>query len=470
MTPSEISRRRFAGLVGAAGAGAAAAMAPAWTPANAHRERPFEPRHHGGGRLPQPNLLVILADDLGWADLSSYGAPEIRTPNIDRLAASGVRFTDGYSASAVCSPTRFGLYTGRYPGRLQGGLREPIGAPTPVDGIPLDHPTLATQVKGRGYETALIGKWHCGYLPWFSPTKLGWDSFFGNLSGGLDYFSKINHNGDYDLYEGEVEVRDLRYYTSIITERATRFVRRRHERPWLLNLNFTTPHWPWEGPGDRAVSDELTARIRAGEPGVLFHNDGGSLDTYREMVEDLDRSIGRVLDALRRSGRLEDTVVFFASDNGGERFSNVWPFTGAKGQVQEGGIRVPTILSWPGKLRGHQVSATPVHTVDWHATFLELAGARPDPSYPLDGVSLVDHLLRGRPAPSHDLFWRMRGERALRRGGLKYLRLQDGADHLYDLGVDVHEQADLARKRPADLASLRTAWEAIDATLLPYPA
>ncbi len=188
------------------------------------------------------------------------------------------------------------------------------------------------------------------------------------------------------------------------------------------------------------------------------------------MVEDLDRSIGKVLDALRRSGRLNDTVVFFASDNGGERFSNVWPFTGAKGQVQEGGIRVPTILSWPGKLRGHQVSSTPVHTTDWHATFLELAGARPDPRYPLDGVSLVDHLLRGRPAPGHDLFWRMRGERALRRGELKYLRLQDGADHLYDLGADVHEQADLARKRPADLAALRRAWEAIDATLLPYPA
>jgi arylsulfatase A-like enzyme len=465
-----ISRRRFAGLLGATGAGVAAAMAPAWTPANADRERPFEPRHHGGGRLPRPNLLVILADDLGWADLSSYGAPQIRTPNIDRLAASGVRFTDGYSASSVCSPTRFGLYTGRYPGRLVGGLREPIGAPTPVDGIPLDHPTLGSLLRERGYETALIGKWHCGYLPWFSPTRLGWESFFGNFSGGLDYFSKINHNGTYDLYENEVEYRDLRYYTSILAERATSFVRRRHERPWLLNLNFTTPHWPWEGPRDRAVSDELTARIRAGEPNVLFHYDGGSLDTYREMVEDLDRAVGAVLDALRRSGRADDTLVFFASDNGGERFSNVWPFSGAKGQLQEGGIRVPTIVSWPGKLRGHQVSATPVHTTDWTATFLELAGASADPSRPLDGVSLVDHLFRGRPAPSRDLFWRMRGERALRRGKLKYLRLRDGADHLYDLAADAHEQADLARRRPADLAALRSAWEAIDATLLPYPA
>lgn len=467
MSETEISRRRFVKLAGATGAGVAAATAPAWTPANAADERPFRPRHHGG-RLPRPNLLVILADDLGWADLSAYGAPRIRTPNLDRLAASGLRFTDGYSASAVCSPTRFGLYTGRYPGRLAGGLKEPIAAPNEIDGIPLDHPTLASLLHGQGYETALIGKWHCGYLPWFSPTRLGWESFFGNFSGGLDYFSKINHNGAYDLYEDEVEYRDLRYYTQIVTERATRFLHGRHERPWLLNLNFTTPHWPWEGPGDRAVSDELTQRIAAGERNVLFHYDGGSLETYREMVEDLDDAIGTLLKALRRSGQLDDTVVFFASDNGGERYSYMWPFSGAKGSLNEGGIRVPTLLSWPGKLPAREVVETPVHTTDWTATFLELGGARPDPARPLDGVSLVDHLFRGRPAPSRDLFWRMRGARALRRGSLKYLRGADGTDHLYDLAADSLEQADLARRRPAELAELRGAWEAVDATLLPY--
>lgn len=467
MSEHEISRRRFAALAGAAGAGAAAAAATGFNPANAAAERPFRPRHHGG-RIKRPNLLVILADDLGWADLSAYGAPSIRTPNLDRLSASGLRFTDGYSASAVCSPTRFGLYTGRYPGRLPGGLKEPIAQPNEIDGIPLDHPTLGSLLGDAGYETALIGKWHCGYLPWFSPTRLGWESFFGNLSGGLDYFSKINHNGDYDLYEGEVEHRDLRYYTDIVTERAVDFVRRRHDSPWLLNLNFTTPHWPWEGPGDRAVSDELTARIAAGEENVLFHYDGGSLETYREMVEDLDKAIGRLVSALRRSGQLERTVVFFASDNGGERFSHVWPFSGAKGSLKEGGIRVPTLLSWPGTLPSRRVVSTPVHTTDWTATFLELGGARAAPDRPLDGASLVDHLLRGRPAPARDLFWRMRGERALRRGALKYHRSADGRDHLYDLARDTLEQADLARRRPEELAALRAAWERTDATLLPY--
>jgi arylsulfatase A-like enzyme len=461
---TDITRRRFAGI---AGATVAAGLAPSWTPANAATEREFEPRAHHGP-LPRPNLLVILADDLGWADLSAYGAPEIRTPNLDALAASGVRFTNGYSASSVCSPTRFGLYTGRYPGRLRGGLREPIGAPNAVDGIPLDHPTLASLLKGQGYDTALIGKWHCGYLPWFSPTRLGWDEFFGNFSGGLDYFSKINHNGDYDLFEDDVEFEDLRYYTQILTERAASFLGPRHRNPWLLNLNFTTPHWPWEGPDDKATSDALTARIGAGESGVLFHTDGGSLETYKEMVEDLDRSVGKVLAALRRTGQLDDTVVFFASDNGGERFSYYWPFSGGKGDLLEGGIRVSTLLSWPGRLRGRQVSHTPVHTTDWTATFLELAGAEPDPAYPLDGTSLVDHLLRGERAPERDLFWRMRGERALRRGDLKYLRLSDGADRLYDLSVDAREQADLGRARPDELASLRGAWEEVDATLLPY--
>jgi arylsulfatase A-like enzyme len=462
----KLSRRAFTGAVGA---GMVSGIGAHWAPANAKTERLFKARRQRG-RLPRPNLLVILADDLGWADLSCYGAPTIRTPNLDKLAASGLRFTQAYSASSVCSPTRFGLYTGRYPGRLEGGLPEPIGLPSPVHGIPHDHPTLASLLKQSGYETALIGKWHCGYLPWFSPTRVGWDSFFGNFSGGLDYFSKINHNGDYDLYEDEVEYQDLRYYTHVVTERATDFIGQPHDSPWLLNLNYTTPHWPWEGPNDKAVSDELTARIAAGEPQVLFHRDGGSLETYKEMVEDLDKAIGKVIRALKRSGQLDNTLVFFASDNGGERFSYYWPLSGGKGQVLEGGIRVPTILSWPGKIERNQVSHEPVVTVDWTATLLELGRAQPSKSHPLDGASLVEHLFRGKRPPERDLFWRMRGERALRRGDLKYVRLPDLPDALYDIAADPREQANLAAARPADLAALRTAWEAIDATLLPYPA
>ncbi len=186
------------------------------------------------------------------------------------------------------------------------------------------------------------------------------------------------------------------------------------------------------------------------------------------MVEDLDRSIGKVLRALDRTGQRRDTLIFFASDNGGERFSHMWPLSSGKGDTLEGGIRVPTILSWPGVVPARKVSHTPVVTMDWTATFLELAGAEPDPAYPLDGTSLVGHLLRGRPAPSHDLFWRMRSNGALRRGNLKYYRTSAGVERLHDLAKDTLEKADVSRHHPDELAALRAAWQAIDAELVPY--
>lgn len=463
--PAGLSRRGLAGA--AVGALGAAAVVSATSEA-AHAEQPFRAIARKGPR-PRPNFLVILADDLGAADLSVYGSPNIKTPHLDALAATGVRFTQGYSAGAVCSPTRIALYTGRHPGRIPGGLQEPIGQANDRDGIPPEHPTLASLLKGAGYSTHMVGKWHGGFLPAFGPLKSGWDTFYGNYSGGIDYFSKYAHNGAYDLYDGERPVEDPRYYTEVLTEKAIGVLRsvKDQREPWLFNLNFTSPHWPWEGPGDKAVSDELTAKLRAGNTQALFHNDGGSLEKYQEMVENLDGAIGRVLAELRRTGQDRDTVVLFASDNGGERFSYNWPFTGAKASVNEGGIRIPAILSWPGRLPKRTVDDTPVSTTDWTATFLELGGAEPDAAYPLDGTSLVPHLFEGEEVPERDLFWRTRSGRALRRGDLKYVRT-GGTDYLYDLGADEREQANLAAKRPADLAELRTAWEKVNATLLAY--
>ncbi|GAA3897869.1 sulfatase-like hydrolase/transferase [Streptomyces gulbargensis] len=463
----EISRRVFGGLVGGG-----AVMAVAGTSATASAtpgERPFRSRPAAVRPRTRPNVLFILADDLGWADLSSYGAPHIRTPNLDRLAAQGIRFTNAYSGSATCSPTRFSLYTGRYPGRTAGGLAEPIGSRT--QGLDPSHPTLASLLKKAGYATALIGKWHCGWLPDYSPTKSGWDEFFGNFGGALEYFSKLGQLGDYDLYEGDATYKDLRYYTTVLTERAVEYVTRDHDRPWLLNLNFTTPHWPWLTEDDQETAAEIAAEIRSGNVlGALLHNDGGSVEKYKEMVENLDASVGKVLTALRRSGQEENTVVVFASDNGGERFSYQWPLSGGKSRLLEGGIRVPTILRWPAGIDARQVSHLPLYSPDWTATLLELGGARPDPAYPLDGHSLAGYLLRGEQAPERDLFWRVRGNRALRRGDWKYYRDANGRDHLYNLATDAREQADLAADRPALLAQLKAAWEKIDTGLLPYPA
>ncbi|MFF9207585.1 MULTISPECIES: sulfatase [unclassified Streptomyces] len=460
-----ISRRAFTGLIG--GAATAVAGTAATAEAAAPAERPFRARaHNGRGR--RPNILFVFADDLGWADLSVYGAPHIKTPNLDRLAAQGVRFTDAYSGSATCSPTRFSLYTGRFPGHTKGGLAEPIANRS--QGLDPSHPTLASLLKKAGYSTALIGKWHCGWLPDYSPTKSGWDEFFGNFGGALEYFSKLGQLGDYDLYEGDAEYKDLRYYTTVLTERAVEYVGRRHEKPWLLNLNFTTPHWPWLTEDDEETGAEIAAKVRDGNVlGALLHNDGGSVTKYTEMVESLDRAVGQVLAALRRSGQEENTIVVFSSDNGGERFSYQWPLSGEKASLLEGGIRVPTILRWPDRVDGRQVSHVPVYTPDWTATLLEVAGARPDPAYPLDGHSLAGYLLRGEQVPERDLFWRVRGNRALRRGDLKYYRDADGRDHLFDLAADAREQADLAPDRPQLLAELKAAWESVNATLLPYP-
>lgn len=428
-------------------------------------------RTERGGSVGAAEPLLILGDDLGWADLGSYGSTTIRTPHLDALAHAGVRFTDGYAASAVCSPTRLALYTGRHPGRLRAGLEEPIGSPDPRIGLPPDHPSLASLLRPRGYATAMLGKWHCGYLPEYSPIKSGWDEFFGNYSGGVDYYSKTSYTGDHDLYEREVEVESLSYYTETLAERAVEFVGRDHTRPWLLDLNFTSPHWPWEAPGDIAWSREVNKRVRNGNPGAL--EDGGSLETYVGMVESLDTAIGQVLDALRATGQDATTLVWFASDNGGERYSNDGPLRGRKFELTEGGIRVPTIVCWPGRIEAGRVSHEPVITQDWTATFLEFAGANPSAEYPLDGRSLVGHLATGAPVGAGDLFWRTHEERALRRGRWKYLRTTDYAlpvDALYDLQADMGEASDQSATQPDLLAELRTRWVTIDGGLLPYSA
>lgn len=466
-----VSRRGFA--VG--GLSLAAVLAGARP---AHAETMFRPNPPNPPKGPRsgdkPNILVIMADDLGWADLSCYGAPHIKTPNLDRLAREGVRFTQAYSSSSTCSPTRIGLYTGRYPGRTYAGLAEPIATVNEEEGLPDDHPTLASLLHDAGYATTLLGKWHVGHLPWFSPLKSGWDSWFGNLSGGVDYFSKVDFLGAYDLYENDVEYQDLRYYTDIITERTIDFIRRDHGKPWLLNLNYTTPHWPWEGPNDQAESQRLTERALAGDNRAMFHYDGGSVAKYVEMVQDMDAQIGRVMAALRKGGKDRNTIVVFKSDNGGERYSYQWPLRGGKWEVTEGGIRVPTIVRWPARIKGGQVSHMPVVTHDWTRTLVAAGGAQPHPGYPMDGRDLTDYLVGSGREPGGDLFWRVVDQGALRRGKWKYWRANDAEynmkeERLFDMEADQREEANVAALNPELVAELRDAYNAIAETLLAYP-
>ena len=400
----------------------------------------------------RPNIVFIMADDLGYADLSCYGRRDYRTPNIDRLAAGGVRFTQAYANSPVCSPTRTALITGRYQYRLPVGLEEPIAPTNRNVGLAPEHPTLPSLLRKAGYATALAGKWHLGKPPDFSPLKSGYDRFFGFTAGAIDYFT---HSGD--LWDGDRKVQQSGYLTDLLGDRAVKWIGEfvRERRPFFLSLHFSAPHWPWEGPGDEAVSRRI---------GSLQHYDGGSMKTYAAMVTRLDEQVGRVLSAIGGS----DTIVVFTSDNGGERFSDNWPFTGRKTELLEGGIRVPAIVRWPSRLKAGVTTEQPAITMDWMPTLLAVAGAAPDPAYPPDGIDLMPLLEGRRPPAARTLFWRyrMHGQRAVRDGDLKWLRIGDN-DFLFDLAADPMERANLKGERPADLQRLTSAFDQWNAGMLP---
>jgi arylsulfatase A-like enzyme len=333
----------------------------------------------------------------------------------------------------------------------------------------------------------MFGKWHCGWLPWFSPLKAGFETFFGNFDGAMDYFSHIDTSGRPDLYEGEVPVEEVGYYMDLVGRRAAEYIAQTAEgdSPFYLQVNFTAPHWPWEGPEDQAVSAKVTAAAQSGRGALaaLFHFEGGSLETYRQMVAALDAGVGHVLDALDQSGARDDTIVVFASDNGGERFAFLWPFVGEKGDLEEGGIRVPEILRWPAAVDTAQVTDQPHFTPDWTATLLDAAGVTPHPDYPLDGVSLLPWLVEGAAPAERDLLWRTRDQGAIRRARFKLLIdrvakplmhgrfAMDGPRYqLFDVVVDGREKADLSGEYPDLLAELLEVWRRFDEQLLPYPA
>ena len=408
-----------------------------------------------------------MADDLGYADVGCFGARAPITPSLDRLAADGLRFTDGYANSPVCSPTRFALITGRYQYRLRGAAEEPIAsaARTRADlGLPAGHPTLPSLLGAAGYATALVGKWHLGYPPHFGPIRSGYQEFFGPLGGGIDYFSHCDRRGVHDLYDGEREVHRIGYVTDLISERAVEFLERQQARatPFLLSVHYTAPHWPWETRADEAESRRIGAAIH--------HVDGGSIETYQTMIRHMDEGIERIVEALAASGAAPDTLVVFTSDNGAERFSDSWPFVGKKMDLLEGGIRVPLIARWPRVIRPGEVTAQVAITMDWVATFLAAAGVAAHPEYPLDGTSLLPVLADPANATPRDLFWRMkhRQQRAVRSGAWKYLAM-DGHEYLFDLSRDARERANLARRYPDRLADLRRRYDGWAATMPPVP-
>jgi len=422
----------------------------------------------------RPNLIYIVADDLGYADLGCYGGRpsggEPTSPHIDALAAGGLRLTDGYANSPVCSPTRFALMTMRYQYRLRGGMEEPINSRSKGSttlGLPPEIPTLPGLLREAGYATALIGKWHLGYPPSFGPLRSGYDEFFGIMAGGVDYFTHRAGNGDHDLYRGEKPHQEVGYLTDVLSRRAVEYVERMADRaragaPFFLSLNYTAPHWPWETRDDAQLAAEVAKN--------LFHLEGGNVHTYRRMIHHMDEGIGWLVEALRRQGLLEDTLIVFTSDNGGERFSDNWPLVGGKMDLTEGGIRVPWIAHWPAFIPAGSESAQHCMTMDWSATLLELGGGSPHAKYKIDGVSLVEVLRDPSHCFERPMFWRMnhRQQRALRQGKWKYLKVDD-YEYLFDLSSDARERANLGGCYPERLASMREDWRAWNAGMPGVP-
>lgn len=402
----------------------------------------------------RPNIVFILADDLGYGDLGVYGAPDIRTPNIDRLAARGVKLTQAYANAAVCTPTRTAFMTGRYQQRV-GGLETAIHPGRVHLGLPSSEPTLPRLLGAAGYTTLMSGKWHLGYVPEFYPRAHGFDRFFGLLSGNHDYFTHRENNGNADLFLEDSPVERDGYSTDLITRHALKFIEERpKDRPFFLYLPHNSPHFPYQTPAD------------ARKVGSNFQD--GDRATYAGMVEALDAAVGAILDYLAKNDLEQNTLVIFTSDNGGDKFARNEPFSGKKTTYAEGGIRVPVIASWPGRLPAGVTCDQVAITMDWTATFLGLAGAEAAANRPLDGMDLWP-VLSGKTAPvPRSLFWRNRTprgallDRVVRDGDWKLVRSATGETKLYQLLADPGEQLNLAAAEPARverMSRLIDAWE-----------
>jgi len=411
------------------------------------------------GTPSRPNVVLIITDDVGYGDIGSYGAPDIKTPNIDRLAKDGVRFTDFYANAPLCTPTRAGLISGRYQQRaaLETALS---GSTVAADlGLPATGRSLPQLLKNNGYATALIGKWHLGYKPEFSPNAHGFDYFFGFKSGYIDYYVHSDGAGRPDLFENAAAVEVPGYMTDLITERSVAFIGRNSSRPFFLEVAFNAGHWPYQPP-DRPSRARDNARHL-----MPFDDSTSTRADYVAMIERADRGIGQILDTLSRLGLTRNTLVIFTNDNGGEWLSRNAPLFHRKWTLWEGGIRVPTIVRWPGRIPAGRVTSQVGITMDLSASILAATGTTVPAEARLEGIDLLPILAGRQPEVERTLFWRTKAggfnQRAVRSGDWKLL-LDGTAAMVFNVRKDLGEQRDQAAERSdvaARLRALLVAWE-----------
>ena len=417
----------------------------------------------------RPNILLFLADDLGYADIGVNGCKDIPTPNIDSIANNGVRFTDGYATHPVCSPSRAGLMSGMYQHRF--GFEHNSGPEryaAPNFGQPREVPTLAEKLKAAGYATCMVGKWHIGFAEGLRPHERGFDEHFGFLRGARSYFPDHPRENDPIVRNGVPVQGEKDYLTDAFAREAVSFIERSKEKPWFVYFAFNAVHSPLE------ATEAYAARFP--------HITDKKRKTYAGMLSALDDAVGRVLTKVRELGQEENTLVMFYADNGGptaETSSRNDPLRGFKGQMYEGGIRVPFVMQWKSKIPAGQTFTHPVMGFDCHATALAAAkvawgslrgsaAAQADASAKaettLDGINLLPHLLGEKTTPPHDfLCWRAGAQRAIRMGDWKLVQTpRDDTAQLFNLKTDLSETTDLATKEPAkftELAAKFAEWE-----------
>ena len=396
----------------------------------------------------RPNIIVIVSDDMGYADIGCHGCKDIATPNIDSIAQNGVRFTNGYVSCPVCSPTRAGLATGRYQQRFghefntgppPGGLREQVG-------LPLTEVTIANVLKSAGYATGAVGKWHLGIAPHFHPFKRGYDEFFGFLHGGHSYIDP--GLGTFNpILRGTEPVDEKEYLTDAFSREAVAFIERHRDESFFLYLAYNAVHTPMQGPQRYGNSFE--------------HISNSKRRVYAGMLTAMDEGIGAVLAKLRELGIEKDTLLFFVNDNGGPKGNafNNGPLRATKGTMYEGGIRVPFMVQWPRRLKGGRVYKHPVIALDILPTAAAIAGANGPRDRKIDGVNLLPYLTgRKKQAPHEILFWRAGQNHAVRKGSWKLVKMGSETG-LFDLASDIGESRDLKEERPDVLRKMEEAFE-----------
>ena len=409
----------------------------------------------------KPNIVVILADDLGYGDVGCYGNTTIKTPNIDALAAEGMRFTDFHSNGPMCSPTRAALLTGRYQQRC--GIEGVLSCKSDYnEGMALSETTFAEVLKSAGYATAMYGKWHLGFKPEFNPVKQGFDEFVGFASGDSDYHSHINRSGEPDWWKNDKLKPEEGYTTDLLSYHACRFIEANKNRPFCIYLPYQAVHFPYQGSKDKAervVGGNYWSNTKYGS---RYANIEDRKAAYKEMVEALDAGVGRIAATLKRFGLEKKTLLFCTSDNGAYSWvgSNL-PCSGQKAELLEGGHRVPAVAWRPGKIKAGTVSDETTLTMDLFPTMVEIAGAKLPQGLKLDGVSLLPLLTGGKKPAERTVFWRFKGQHAVRRGPWKLL-VRAGKEQLFNLVDDIGEKNDLSAAKPEMVKAMKdefAAWE-----------